>query len=288
VNDISKMIHQVDTNHLTTTPLAGASPELLREIKTRAPDLDLIAVQTYGDIVNLPQHLRQAAWNGPYIVTEWGATGHWESDKTDWGAPIENDSSVKAGLYEKRYETVIAADRNHCLGSYAFLWGQKQERTPTWFGVFLDSGEETESVDVLQHLWTGNWPTNRSPHIAGTWLNGKTAHQSVHVTPGAKCTAKISASDPDNDPLAYHWEILEESSATSVGGDSEARPASLPGLISDSATSEVTLIAPDRAGAYRLFVYVRDGRGHAAHANIPFHVDAPDGSKAQASKSPVQ
>ena len=32
----------------------------------------------YYDIINLPKYLREAAWDKPYIVTEWGATGHWE------------------------------------------------------------------------------------------------------------------------------------------------------------------------------------------------------------------
>src|ERR1017187_9515617 len=77
-NDISKMIHQVDTNHLTTTPLAGFKQDLVRQVKTRAPDLDLLSFQMYADIVNLPRYLRESGWSGPYMVTEWGATGHWE------------------------------------------------------------------------------------------------------------------------------------------------------------------------------------------------------------------
>jgi len=34
VNNISKMIHEVDPNHLTTTTLAGINPELITNIKT--------------------------------------------------------------------------------------------------------------------------------------------------------------------------------------------------------------------------------------------------------------
>jgi hypothetical protein len=282
VNDISKMIHQLDPNHLTTTPLAGADPQLLREIKTRAPDLDLLAIQTYADIVNLPHHLREAGWGGPYIITEWGATGHWECEQTDWGAPVENNSSVKAHLYGTRYESVIASDPQHCLGSYAFLWGQKQERTPTWYGVFLDSGEQTESVEILQHLWSDKWPSNRCPEIVGASLNGETAHQSVHLRPGAPYPAKVSANDPDNDPLVYSWEVLGESAATTVGGDFETKPKSLPGVIQNPSTNEILLNAPSQPGAYRLFAYVRDGKGHAAHVNIPFYVDPPTAAQAKA------
>ena len=159
VNDISKMIHQIDPNHLTTTPLSGFNKEVVQQVKTRAPDLDLLSFQMYADIVNLPRYLRESDWNGPYMITEWGATGHWEVGKTAWGAPIENDSTVKANAYKKRFETVIGADRKQCVGSYVFLWGHKQERTPTWYGMFLESGEETPAVDVMQYLWTGAWPS---------------------------------------------------------------------------------------------------------------------------------
>lgn len=280
VNDISKMIHQVDPNHLTTTPLAGISPDLVREIKSRAPDLDLLSVQIYADIMNLPARLREAGWDGPYLLTEWGATGHWEVSQTEWGAPLENDSTSKARLYQKRYETIIAADQTQCLGSYAFLWGQKQERTPTWYGVFLQSGETTEAVDVLQYLWRGDWPANRSPQIRGAWLDGKTAGENVRLQSGRTYAARISSSDPDDDPLTYSWEVLEESAAKTAGGDFEAKPALLSGLIQDVKTNGVILTAPDRPGAYRLFAYAHDGRGNAAHVNIPFWVNRPDAAGA--------
>ena len=273
VNDISKMIHQVDPNHLTTSPLAGISKRLVHQVRTRAPDLDLLSVQMYADIINLPRYLKETGYDGPYIVTEWGATGHWEVGKTAWGAPIENDSTTKADFYRKRFEAVIGADAAHCVGSYVFLWGQKQERTPTWYGMFLQSGEETATVDELHYLWNGSWPANRSPRLDGAWLDGRTAAQNIHLKADQLYTAKVQATDADDDALSYQWVVMQESTDLKSGGDFESTPKSLPGLISDAKKPQTTVKAPERAGAYRLFSYVFDGKGHAAHANIPFFVD---------------
>ncbi|HMP81336.1 MAG TPA: glycoside hydrolase family 2 TIM barrel-domain containing protein [Verrucomicrobiota bacterium] len=279
VNDISKMIHEVDPNHPTMTALAGISRELVNEIKTRAPDLDLIGIQMYADVINLSTRLKDSGWDGPYMVTEWGATGHWEVGKTAWGAPIENDSTTKADFYLKRFQKAIQSDRTQCLGSFVFLWGQKQERTPTWYGMFLESGEQTATVDVMHYVWNGQWPENRSPRLDGAWLDGKTANENIRLQPGRKYSAKIKARDENNDPLRYEWEILEESRDLKDGGDAESKPASLPGLITTADKSETTLTAPTVPGAYRLFGYVYDGKGAAAHVNIPFFV-ASDGQTA--------
>ncbi len=273
VNEISKMIHQVDPNHPTMTMLAGLGRDTVGFIKTRAPDLDVLGVQMYADIINLPRYLKETGWTGPYIVTEWGATGHWEVGKTEWGAPLENDSTSKADWYLKRFQTAIQPDQRQCLGSYVFLWGQKQERTPTWYGMFLESGEETATVDVLHYIWNGAWPANRSPRLEGAWLDGYTAQQNVRLKPDQRCPIKVKSSDPDRDPLAFRWEVMEESTDLKTGGDVESKPKTLTGLVQDTTRAETTLKAPRRPGAYRLFVYVFDGHGHAAHANIPFHVD---------------
>jgi hypothetical protein len=118
-------------------------------------------------------------------------------------------------------------------------------------------------------------PTNRSPRLGGAWLDGKTAAQNVRLKPGQTYAAKVQADDPDQDPLTYRWEVMEESTERKMGGDAESVPNKVPGLITDPTEREIALKAPDKAGAYRLFAYVLDGKGHGAHANIPFYVDAP-------------
>jgi hypothetical protein len=140
--------------------------------------------------------------------------------------------------------------------------------------MFLETGEETATVDVLHYIWNGRWPANRSPRLAAARLDGKTAAQNIRLQPGLTYTAKLDVTDPDGDPLTYFWEIMEETTDLKWGGDFENKPKSLPELIAVPRTANVTLKAPSLPGAYRLFGYAFDGKGHAAHVNIPFRVEA--------------
>jgi hypothetical protein len=270
VNDLSKMIHKIDPNHPTTTTLAGIGKREVDYIKVHCTDIDFLSIQMYGGIVKLQKIIADAGWTGPYMVTEWGATGHWEVAKTDWGAPIEQTSQEKAKAFKDRYKIAIEADPLKCIGSFVFIWGQKQERTPTWYGMFTEKDEETETVDAMHYIWTGKWPENRCPTIDSLRLNSKSALQSVKVPSGSKVESSAFAHDFDGDSLVYRWELLPESTKHSSGGDMEQRPGSIFTIVDKS---KIEFTAPSETGSYRLFVYVLDGKNHAATANIPFYVE---------------
>ncbi len=271
VNEISKMIHKVDPNHLTTTTLAGISKNNIALINERCKDLDILSIQMYGDLPNLPKLVREYGWKGAYMVTEWGATGHWEVPKTDWGAPIEENSTIKAANYLKRYKGGIEADSLQCIGSYVFLWGNKQERTPTWYGIFLENNNETESVDVMHYIWNDKWPKNRTPQIGSYTINNKTAYENVTLEAEKEYVAKVNIKDFENDKINYVWEILPESTNLKDGGDVEERPESVEINVIKQQKGQLVFKAPQK-GLYRLFVYADDEFGHAATANIPFIV----------------
>jgi len=270
------MIHEVDPNHPTTTALAGFNKQLAELIETRASDLDFASMQMYAGVVNLPRYVRETGYKGPYAVTEWGSRGHWEVGKTSWGAPIEQNSSEKAANYLRSHKIAIASNPDQVIGSYVFLWGQKQERTPTWYGMFLPDGSETETIDVMHYLWKGSWPDNRSPQIKSMKLDSKTSTKSIRLDANETYNARVKAQDPDGDELQYHWEMLHESKATQEGGAREEAPMALTGLMDQEDSDRIVIRAPAETGAYRLFVYVRDGQGNAGHANIPFLVEKND------------
>ena len=273
VNDIAKMIKELDPNHPTTTTTAGISQRVMDDIRERAPDLDFISIQVYGALAVLPEMIEEIGITMPIMVTEWGTMGHWETDTTSWEAPLELDSAAKAENYREGYEDKIRALEGTVIGDYMFLWGQKQERTPTWYGVFTEDGAKTEPVDMLQYLWTGSWPEDRSPRFNGMTLNGGTDADSVRLEAGMTYAASAAIESLDGEAVIYEWRLMRESTATEVGGDKEYVPEDLTRLIADNALQEVELTAPEEAGAYRLYIYGRDAGGATAHGNIPFFVE---------------
>lgn len=273
LNDISKMIHELDPNHPACTVLAGVNKELVNYIKQRCPDIDFLSINTYGGLATLTKTVQETGWEGAYMVTEWGPTGHWEGLSTEWKSPVEETSSEKAAVYKSRYEASIETDKDKCLGSYVFLWGQKQERTPTWYGLFTEKGEESEVADVIQFLWSAAWPKNKAPHLYSLQIDKKKAVDNVYVKPGNSYNVLAVAADPDHDKLTYRWELLSEPTQVGEGGDYEARPKPIENLISGVTNNgQATLKAPGKEGGYRLFVYVTDGNNNVATANLPFYV----------------
>ena len=273
VNEVSKMIHELDPNHPTCTVLAGVNKDLVDYIKERCSDIDFLSINTYAGLATLPKTVAAAGWEGAYMVTEWGPTGHWEGLSTEWKSPVEETSSEKAAVYKSRYEASIEGEKDKCMGSYVFLWGQKQERTPTWYGIFTEKGEESEVVDVMQYLWSAAWPKNKAPHLYSLQIDRKKAVDNVYLKPGSNYPVLAVAADPDNDKLNYRWEVLPEPTKVGEGGDFEARPKAVENGISRTVNGgQATLKAPGKEGAYRLFIYITDGNNNVATANLPFYV----------------
>jgi hypothetical protein len=273
VNDVAKMIHELDPHHPASTTVAGFNPAVNTTIMERAPELDFVSFQLYGSLFDLRARIDASRYDRPFMVTEWGAIGYWEVEETAWGAPVEMTSSQKAAVYLRGYEEVLAQLGGQLLGSYVFLWGQKQERTPSWFGMFTEAGEVTEVVDVMHYIWTGDWPKNRTPRVDSLMLGGERAVDSVTLTVGESAAVHFDATDPEGRPLQYLLVVKRESDSTEEGGDYEAPIPDLEGWLAD-ASSATTPLEAQEAGTYRLFAWARDEAGRVAHANLPFRVTA--------------
>lgn len=266
---LAKIIKEEDPNHPVCTIIAGAATNKVKALVAHYPSLDILGVNAYGGAAGAGKSSFEAGWKGPFILAEFGPVGHWEVGKAPWGAPIEPSSREKASNYFSTAKGAVEENGGRTLGTFAFVWGQKQETTSTWYGMFLKSGEKLPSVDAVSYVWNGTWPANRCPIIRTFASSAKLQR----VKAGSPQTARIEVTDPNNDTLSVSWLVVAESTDRRVGGDKEAEPPSFPDLTKGATGNEVRFNAPSKPGPYRLFVTVRDGKGGASADNFPFYVE---------------
>lgn len=270
INNLAVMAKRIDPHHPTMTVVAEIGGDRVKNIHRLCPDIDIVGINSYGGAATLPRRYREAGGTKPYVITEFGPPGMWEVTKNAWGAAPELTSTQKADAYKATYVANVTKNADRCLGSYAFLWGQKQEATATWFGLLLPDGSRTGGVDALSELWTGKVPANRCPAIKTLAADGE-----ARVKPGSTITVRLDAEDPDKDALDVKWILQAEATSFGVGGDAEAAPPTFPDAIVKSSKQSAELHMPADGGGYRLFAYIRDGHGGAAVGNVPLFVDAP-------------
>ncbi|MEO9476196.1 MAG: T9SS type A sorting domain-containing protein [Cyclobacteriaceae bacterium] len=273
VNDIAEMIHEEDTLHPTMTVLASAHDVDIIEINSRAPALDVLGINVYKTLDNLSSQLSSNGWTKPYVVTEWGVDGTWQTDETDWNAPIELSSTSKAYIYRTRYQNYIDANPiGQCLGSYVFVWGhQNHGEVESWYSLFTVNAESTEVVEAMQYVWTGSYPTERAPRITEMTLNGQDEDDNIQLSAGAISWATVDAYDPNSDSLTYEWLIVKDGYDLDDATAGETLPGIDDLIVFESADS-MAFKTPAAKGGYRAYVVVHDGNEKVALMNIPFQV----------------
>ena len=132
--------------------------------------------------------------------------------------------------------------------------------------MLLPDGSRLGAVDAMTEGWTGKEPQNQCPRILSLGLD-----QRGPLLPGQTVEAKLTAMDPEGDPLTIRWYLRADSAVIGVGGDHQQEEASIPEAVSGSGL-HATITLPREPGAYRLFAYVYDDHQGAAVTNLPLYI----------------
>lgn len=259
INDIVKEGKKIDPNH----PFITVNADLSRgdDLIKYCTDVDAIGFNSYGGAFSIVDRYKKAGGTKPILLTEFGPLGQWEIGKTSWGAAPEMSSTAKGELYQKVYDEV-AKNKGFVLGTYAFLWGNKQETTATWFGMVTPDGHPLAAAQAASEFWTGKKPADLCPVVKSMTVN-----QDI-VKPGSTVVVKLDASDPEGQPLTVKWTVAEETEKYGVGGKDEDKPADLTHAIVSSDNGTCTVRVPNKAAGYRIFAVITDPGGAAANANV--------------------
>lgn len=266
INSLAAMAKKLDPNHPTMTVIAemGKNGSKIKNIHRLCPEIDIIGVNTYGMGGTVGERYKKAGGTKPFMVTEFGPTGTWEIGRNDFGAPNEATSTQKGEAYRDTYLKTVEAYRGMCLGSYAFVWGNKVEATTTWFGMLLADNTRLAPVDAMSELWTGKPPANRCPTIEPIVPVTKDRGDAGEVL---RFTLKTA--DPEGDALSVQWVLKQESGRYETGGDPMATPPKFDDAVTKATAQGCEVKLPAMPGIYRLYAYVRDGKGGGATATLP-------------------
>ncbi|WP_396632343.1 glycoside hydrolase family 2 TIM barrel-domain containing protein [Maribacter sp. R86514] len=268
-NAILDEIHRLDPNHPVSTAVSTGAVKEILAIKWKSPNIDFISINVFGRINDF-KSIKQLLflWQGPYLLSEWGNNGPWESNSTTWKAPLEQTSTKKAQEFNDRYVNVInKIDDGRFLGSLAFYWGQKQETTHTWFSLFDEQGQKSQAVHELENVWKTRENVFNGPMIGQILLNGKEGWNNMIFTPKDTLFAEIALRNLKDD-YHFQWQVLPEMWYELVDDDIIFDE---PNLIVDEKGTSILFKCPNTEGPYRLHYKITNKSGYFATANIPFY-----------------
>src|SRR6202035_3925026 len=89
INSLATAAKKVDPNHPTMMVLAEIGGKKVQNFHRLCPDVDILGINSYGGAASVPERYRKAGGTKPYILTEFGPPGIWETKKNAWGAADE-------------------------------------------------------------------------------------------------------------------------------------------------------------------------------------------------------
>lgn len=276
VNELSKIIHQLDPQHLTTTNIGAMDRKQIMQIKLFTDDIDFISINAHHKNYLVRREIRNLiwGWDGPYVISEWTGPLYWHDVKTtDWGAVIEPNSTKKTNYYNHSYYIAMKSDPTKCLGGFVFYWGEKQERTHTWFSLIPENKYSTQPIEVLYYNWKKGNIKNFSPRINKIFFENKENEIDLYFRQNSKQKILIDVIDPEFDPISIRVDLYEEANYYGkMGGNNEYKPPLLFSDSLDNVSSFYELNIPNEEGAYRVFLNFFDDKKNVAIQNIPFYV----------------
>ncbi|BDZ41352.1 hypothetical protein GCM10025865_06510 [Paraoerskovia sediminicola] len=260
VNDVAKEIHKIDQNHPVTSTDAwlGAWP-FYRDF---APDLDLLQINSYGDVCNIADAWEEGGYDRPYMVTEGGADGEWEVEDDENGIPNEPTDIAKGAAYVNSWECIME-HKGVGLGATFFHYGIEGDFGGVWFNV-IPGDNKRLGYYALAKTWGKDIEAmNTPPEIQGMSIAGNTK-----VEAGQKLTVQLDVSDPEDDPINYVF-FVNSKYIDGAGGLQWVESTSLGG-----GAFEIT--APQGLGVWKVYAFAEDGQSNVGVDTESIRVVAPE------------
>jgi cellulose synthase (UDP-forming) len=180
LNDLAVKIKEIDPSRPVFSSEEHDNERLIAAIvqyKAFAPHLDGLGINSYYEqnISQLQDIMDTFYPDKPYVVTEFGPKGYWNTELGDYqtnGLAIEQSSLAKAEWYQKQWEDYILKNQGKNLGGMAFSWVDRTEGSATWFGITDYLGRKKPAYYYLQDAWRDDISKPRISQTSPLWVIG--------------------------------------------------------------------------------------------------------------------
>lgn len=163
-------IKRLDPNHPITSVEAWTFgldwwPQLV-------PSIDIYGINCYGYGANLvPEEFKKKGIDKPYIITEFGVTGEWDSVEDDNGVKIEPNDHQKYHAIATGYKEWIY-NKPGCLGVYVFHYSNGNDHLSSWLFTHIRDMYRPQYW-AIREAFTANKPLNYTPVVDTFYLSNQ-------------------------------------------------------------------------------------------------------------------
>lgn len=259
VNDMAVAIHAIDPDHPVSSTDAWTGA--WEYYKANSPDLDLLQLNSYGDVCNTADFWESGGYDRPYIITEGGADGEWEVPDDINGIPDEPTDIEKGAAYVDSWKCIME-HKDKGLGATFFHYGAEGDFGGVWFNV-MPGDNKRLGYYALAKTWGKDLNTmNTPPEMYAMDIAGSTS-----IEAGQKFTVTTDVVDPDGDNIDYFM-FVNSKYINGAGG-----LAALDFTQTAPGTFEAT--APQMLGVWKVYVFAEDGHGNVGVDTRSIRVVAP-------------
>jgi hypothetical protein len=253
LNELCQLIHELDPNH----PVIYASMQevALPYLAQHTPDLDIVGINTYSNVICAQNRWKMSNFDIPYILTEFGPVNKWGVGIDGNGLPLDPPDWHKAKQY-KRFSDDLQKYKKSCLGGFVFYIGEIDQWTASWWSLNWRDLKRA-SYWTMYEAYTGKKPSNLPPKIKEVSIS-----KCSNLAPFEEIDVKISAEDPEGDPLTigYELRILKEGIILTLPDEYNEE-------IMTPTETGFTLSMPSYKCKCILYILVKDDQGNVAVAN---------------------
>jgi len=251
VEELAQDAKAIDANHPVTSTDAwvGAWPYL----KNNAPSLDLYAINSYGAISGVQQAWEDGGYTVPYVVTETGPQGEWETPADATGKPSEPSDAAKAQAYLDAW-TEITSNAGVALGATMFHFGTETDFGGVWFNLYPGEKKRAAWYAVAQAYGGPAAADDKAPTITAVTA------PTTSVVGGSTFEIAATVADPESDPVTVS---IQQSGNYATGSGALA-----PATAVAKGTGVWTVTAPQDAGVWKFYVTATDDHGNIAYAPV--------------------